>query len=107
MPDDPDAELPLSTLETADHPGGPDLRGVVTSSDIRRARALLGWSTVTLARKARADYSALVRAQMPKTADPLDPAVLASVQRTFEAAGLVFDANAGVRLRRHNDPASR
>ena len=106
MPDDAETvrSLPAGGLAGSSERAGLD--AVVTPASIRRARALLGWSTVTLARKSRADYSALVRAQMPTSADPLNPAVLACLQRTFEAAGLIFDRAVGVRLRRDGDPAA-
>jgi ribosome-binding protein aMBF1 (putative translation factor) len=73
----------------------------ITPSQIREARALLGWSRDRLAAFAELPPNAVVRTERGDAGVPL--VVLSSIRFALEAAGVVFvDENVdgpGVRLR--------
>ena len=76
---------------------------VLTGPQIRQARELLGWSSVTLARKARVDYAVLVRSQLPQNVEGVSPMLDAMLRRAFEAAGIEFGNGEEPRLRQRPD----
>lgn len=74
----------------------------LTSTQIRGARAMLGWSMVALAKAARVSISTLKRVE-DEGPRPVSDAILAMVRDTLETEGVRFladDGNGlGVRLR--------
>ena len=75
---------------------------MITGAQISEARALLGWSRSTLARRAKLNLSAMIRAEgAGAAAPPITLAQAAAVQRALEAAGVEFTNGnePGVKLR--------
>ena len=71
---------------------------------IREARALLGWGTPTLARRASVGFEVVLRAQNVGAELPVVGMDLRAIRDAFERAGVIFiDENGeglGVRLRK-------
>ena len=80
---------------------------LLTSAQIRAARALLRWSASDLAKASSVGVTTIRRAELPKDATLMTAANNLVIRHTLEAAGVVFiDANgggSGVRLR-ENQP---
>jgi transcriptional regulator with XRE-family HTH domain len=77
---------------------------VLTSAQIRAARALLRWSAEELARRSLLSVATIRRAELTESETSLTAANDLSVRRVLEAAGVQFiDENGegpGVRLRK-------
>ena len=71
-------------------------------AQIKAARALLGWSQSTLAKKSRRAVATVVRAEEGRLHADLVPSVTRSMQRALETAGVEFlnHRQPGVRLRK-------
>lgn len=89
---------------------GPDQRrsaqsrghlGVITGSQIRAARALLGWDKSVLVYKAKVGLSALIRAEGSDGEPAITMAQGTALQQALEAGGVEFTTGGqpGVRLR--------
>jgi hypothetical protein len=81
-------------------------RSVLTGSQIRAGRALLGWSAATLAEQAAVSEATVRRAETVDHTPRMRSDNLLALQRAMEAAGVLFlDAGdtrpggVGVRLR--------
>ena len=74
---------------------------MITSDQIRAARALLDWSRSDLSSKSGIGLSALMRLESAEGVPGGHVKTLEAVQKTFEEAGIEFigqpDAGAGVR----------
>jgi ribosome-binding protein aMBF1 (putative translation factor) len=80
---------------------------VLSSAQIRAARALLRWSAADLARESVLGANTIRRAEVAEGQTSLTAANELAVRRALEAAGVEFiDENgggAGVRLRKRNE----
>ncbi len=76
---------------------------MITSGQIRAARALLDWSRAELSEKSGVGVSALMRLESAESVPGGHVKTLESVRNTFEKAGIEFigtpDHGAGVRWR--------
>lgn len=79
---------------------------MITGSQIRAARALIGWTTQTLADASGVHYATLSRAEQLDGVPSTRASTLAAIQAALEQAGVVFldtgdtrDGGPGVRLR--------
>jgi len=74
---------------------------LITSDQIRAARALLRWSGKDLAEKTGLGFSTLMRLEVLKGVPSAQAKTLETIQKAFEAAGLEFigtpESGAGVR----------
>ena len=79
-------------------------QNVLSSAQIRAARALLRWSAEDLARESRLGVTTIRRAELADNETSLTVANELAVRRALEAAGVVFiDENGdgpGVRLKK-------
>jgi transcriptional regulator with XRE-family HTH domain len=77
---------------------------LITSGQIRAARALLDWSRAQLSEKSGVGVSALMRLESAEGVPGGHVKTLESVRNTFEKAGIEFigspDSQAGVRWRK-------
>ncbi len=77
---------------------------MITSAQIRAARALLNWSRAELAHESGIGLSALMRLESSEGIPGGHIKTLDTVQRTFELAGIEFigtpDDDPGVRLKK-------
>jgi ribosome-binding protein aMBF1 (putative translation factor) len=78
---------------------------MITGAQVRAARALIGWSATTLSEHCGVSYPTIQRAESVDGIPRLQASNLAAIQRTLEAAGVVFlddrelrDGGPGVRL---------
>ena len=75
---------------------------MITSDQIRAARALLRWSGKDLAEKTGLGFSTLMRLEVLDGVPSAQAKTLETIQRAFEKAGVEFigapDDNPGVRL---------
>jgi len=75
---------------------------LITSDQIRAARALLRWSGKDLAEKTGLGFSTLMRLEVLDGVPSAQAKTLEKIQRAFEEAGIQFigapDDNPGVRL---------
>jgi ribosome-binding protein aMBF1 (putative translation factor) len=62
---------------------------IVTPAQIRAARAWLGWSQDDLSARARISKRSIARYELGKSVPY--PETLATLQRTFESAGIHFE----------------
>ena len=76
---------------------------MITSAQIRSARALLDWSRETLSTASGVGISALMRLESADGVPSGNIKTLTAVQKTFEATGIEFigtpESGAGVRFR--------
>ena len=76
---------------------------MITSDQIRAARALLDWSREQLSKKSAIGISALMRLETSEGVPAGNIKTFAAVQKAFEAAGIEFigtpESGAGVRWR--------
>jgi transcriptional regulator with XRE-family HTH domain len=76
---------------------------LITSDQIRAARALLRWSGKDLAEKTGLGFSTLMRLEVLEGVPGAQTKTLETIQKTFERAGIEFigtpQAGAGVRWR--------
>ena len=79
----------------------------LTPTQIRAARAMLGWSMVALAKAARVSVSTVKRAE-DEGPQPVSDAILAAIRDALETEGVRFLADdgegLGVRLRARQVP---
>jgi ribosome-binding protein aMBF1 (putative translation factor) len=84
---------------------------VLSSAQIRAARALLRWSAADLARESALGANTIRRAEVAEGKTPLTAANELAVRRALEAAGVEFiDENGGgpgVRLRKPDEAISK
>ena len=80
---------------------------MLSSSQIRAARALLGWSGVDLAEKSAVGITTLRRYELQKGIPSANTSVLLTLKNTLENAGIEFTGdplvNPGVTLRIKRD----
>lgn len=93
-------------LDTAGH-DAEQPPGMLTGSQIRAARALLGWTAQAVADKAGISWHTVQRAETAPGVPNVNARTLAAIQSALEKAGVVFldpgdtrDGGPGVRLRR-------
>lgn len=79
---------------------------MLTGSQIRAARALIGWTTQRLAKEAGVSYATISRAEQTDAMPSMRTNSLQAVQTALESAGVIFldagdnrDGGPGVRLR--------
>ena len=76
---------------------------MITSDQIRAARALLRWSGKDLAERTGLGFSTLMRLEVLEGVPSAQAKTLEAIQKTFEEAGVEFigspDSGAGVRWR--------
>jgi transcriptional regulator with XRE-family HTH domain len=79
---------------------------MLTGSQIRAARALLGWSSQQLADRSGVHYATVSRAEQTDDVPSMRTASLRALQTALEAGGIIFlsagdnrDGGPGVRLR--------
>jgi transcriptional regulator with XRE-family HTH domain len=74
---------------------------LITSDQIRAARALLKWSGKDLAKNSGVGFSTLMRLEVEEGVPSAQSKTLQAIQKTFEKAGVEFigtpDQGAGVR----------
>ena len=74
---------------------------MITSSQIKAARGLIGWTARELAEKAGIGFSTLIRLESVVGVPASHVKTLEAIKRAFEGAGLEFigtpEAGAGVR----------
>lgn len=77
---------------------------MITSGQIRAARALLNWSRAELSSESGIGLSALMRIESAEGVPGAHSKTLETVQKTFEEAGIEFtgspDSQAGVRWKK-------
>ena len=77
---------------------------MITSDQIRAARALLRWSGKELAERTGLGFSTLMRLEVLEGVPSAQAKTLEAVQKAFEAAGIEFigtpEDGPGVRLRK-------
>lgn len=75
---------------------------MICGAQIRAARALLGWSAEVLATRVSVTRQTILRLEQHDGVPPSRSQTLDDIQKTFEAAGVVFigspDDRPGVRL---------
>tara|TARA_B100000768_G_C11025498_1_gene267886 strand:+ start:286 stop:531 length:246 start_codon:yes stop_codon:yes gene_type:complete len=80
---------------------------MLSSSQIRAARALLGWSGIDLAEKSAVGITTLRRYELQKGIPSANTSVLLTLKNTLENAGIEFTGdplvNPGVTLRIKRD----
>jgi len=80
---------------------------MLSSSQIRAARALLGWSGIDLAEKSAVGITTLRRYELQKGIPSANTSVLLTLKETLEQAGIEFTGdplvNPGVTLRVKRD----
>ena len=80
---------------------------MLSSSQIRAARALLGWSGIDLAEKSAIGITTLRRYELQKGIPSANTSVLLTLKETLENAGIEFTGdplvNPGVTLRIKRD----
>ena len=80
---------------------------MLSSSQIRAARALLGWSGIDLAEKSAVGITTLRRYELQKGIPSANTSVLLTLKNTLENAGIEFtgdpSVNPGVTLRSKRD----
>ena len=80
---------------------------MLSSSQIRAARALLGWSGTELAEKSGVGITTLRRYELQKGIPSANTSVLLTLKETLEKAGIEFTGdplvNPGVTLRINRD----
>lgn len=80
---------------------------MLSSSQIRAARALLGWSGIDLAEKSAVGITTLRRYELQKGIPSANTSVLLTLKNTLENAGIEFTGdplvNPGVTLRIKSD----
>ena len=78
---------------------------MITSDQIRAARALLRWSGKDLAEKTGLGFSTLMRLEVLDGVPSAQAKTLETIQKAFEKAGIEFigtpESGAGVRWRPH------
>ena len=76
---------------------------MITSGQIRAARAMLKWTGKELAASSGVAFSTLMRLETGEGVPAAQAKTLALIQKTFEAAGIEFigtpESGAGVRFR--------
>ena len=74
---------------------------MITSGQIKAARALIGWSGTVLAEKSGIGFSTLMRLESIDGVPSIQLKTLEAIKRTFEGAGIEFigtpESGAGVR----------
>jgi transcriptional regulator with XRE-family HTH domain len=77
---------------------------LITSDQIRAARALLSWSGKDLAEKTGLGFSTLMRLEVLEGVPSAQAKTLETIQKVFESAGVEFigspEDGPGVRLRK-------
>lgn len=77
---------------------------MITSDQIRAARALLRWSGKDLAQKTGLGFSTLMRLEVLEGVPSAQARTLEAIQKAFESAGIEFvgtpEDGPGVRLRK-------
>jgi transcriptional regulator with XRE-family HTH domain len=81
------AETELAATESLETIGA---TAVLTGSQIRAARALLGWRVVDLAEKAGLSYAAVQRAEAVNDVPRMQVRNLTAIKRILENAGVEF-----------------
>ena len=75
---------------------------MITSSQIKAARALIGWTARELADRAEIGFSTLIRLESAEGVPPSNVRTLDAIKKAFENAGIEFigtpDDRPGVRL---------
>ena len=75
---------------------------MITSGQIKAARALIGWTARELAQRAEIGFSTLIRLESAVGVPSSNVRTLESIKRAFENAGIEFigtpDDRPGVRL---------
>jgi transcriptional regulator with XRE-family HTH domain len=81
-------------------------QSMITGSQIRAARALLGWTSDHLAAQAGVSYGTISKIEQHDGVPPVKATTLAEIGSALEAGGIVFlsrgdirDGGPGVRLR--------
>jgi ribosome-binding protein aMBF1 (putative translation factor) len=103
----------VTILGKSHHTGlkGKTKGGLLSSAQIRAARALLRWSAQDLARESALGVNTIRRAEVAEESISLTVANELAIRRAFEAVGVVFiDENGGgpgVRLRERSKEKSR
>ncbi|MDP2619518.1 MAG: helix-turn-helix transcriptional regulator [Hyphomicrobiales bacterium] len=70
---------------------------MITGTQIRAARALLGWTSERLATESGIHYATISRAEQCEGVPPVRAQTLAGLQSTLEAAGIIFLSTGDVR----------
>jgi transcriptional regulator with XRE-family HTH domain len=93
-------------LTAAKHRADYNLPQMVTGSQIRAARALLGWTSQHLAEQSGINYATISRAEQFEGVPSVRAPTLAAIQSALERGGILFLSDAdtrsggpGVRLR--------
>ncbi len=80
---------------------------MLTSDQIRAARALLRWSAQKLADESGVSWKTIQRMEASKGVPSATARNIEKIQKTLEAAGVIFidedDEGPGVRLRKQRD----
>lgn len=69
--------------------------GMIEGSQIRAARALLGWTTAELASRSGLTYTTVLRAERADGVPSMRTDNLQRLERTFAEAGIRFTDNGG------------
>ncbi|MDY0872651.1 helix-turn-helix domain-containing protein [Dongia rigui] len=82
---------------------------MITSGEIRAARAYMGWTRQQLADRAKVALNSVTRMEMEQVDPRLD--TLMAVRRTFEKHGIEFlsvvESREGIRIRQKSDRATK
>ena len=81
---------------------------MITGSQIRSARAALGWSASALANQSGVSLRTLIRLEQVEGIPPSRSSTLSEIEKALEAAGIEFigtpEDAPGIRLRRVSPP---
>ena len=72
----------------------------ITADQVRSARALLRWSSPTIAKRSKVVFATVLKAQLDAEIGSVRETDLWAIRATFEKAGAEFAADGGVQLRK-------
>ena len=71
----------------------------ITADQIRSARALLRWTSPTIAKRAKVAFATVLKAQLDADIGSVRETDLWAIRAAFEKAGAEFTVDGGVQLR--------
>lgn len=72
----------------------------ITADQIRSARALLRWTSPTIAKRSKVGFATVLKAQLDVQIGSVRETDLWAIRAAFEKAGVEFEADGGVQLRK-------
>ena len=72
----------------------------ITADQIRSARALLRWTSPTIAKRSKIGFATVLKAQLDAEISSVRETDLWAIRAAFEKAGVEFGADSGAQLRK-------